>query len=121
VPPSPKSEVPPSVEPAAARVRAFADWLASDEYLSGHSNVFTFDLFDLLADPATNMLRPEYQADKYDAHPNETANRAVGLLFVSFIDRAVETYVAMSPTPAATPTTYTAPGKKEAGRFARPL
>ncbi len=47
-------------------------------------------MFDLLADPATNMLRAEYQTDEYDAHPNELANQAVGPLFVSFIDRTRE-------------------------------
>lgn len=97
----PPPEIPFDTDPeAAARARALADWLTSDEYLSGHPNVFTFDLFDLLADPTTNTLRPGYQTDEHDAHPNELANRAVGPLFVSFIDRAVETYVAISPTPA---------------------
>ena len=81
---------------AAARARAFADWLTSGEYLSGHPNVFAFDLFDLLADPDTNMLRSKYLTDEYDAHPNEIADQAAGPLFVSFIDRAVETYVATS-------------------------
>jgi hypothetical protein len=99
---TPPPEIPFDTDPeVAARARAFADWLTSDEYLSGHPNVFTFDLFDLLADPTTNTLRPGYQTDEHDAHPNELANRAVGPLFVSFIDRAVETYVAMSPTPIA--------------------
>ncbi len=81
---------------SAARARAFADWLTSDEYLSGHPNVLAFDLFDLLADPDTNMLRSEYQSDEYDAHPNEIADQAVGPLFVSFVDQAIKTYVATS-------------------------
>ena len=89
---TPPPEIPFDTDPeAAARARAFADWLTSDEYLSGHPNVFTFDLFDLLADPTTNTLRPGYQTDEHDAHPNEPANRATGPLFVSFIDRAVKT------------------------------
>jgi hypothetical protein len=79
---------------AAARARAFADWLASDEYLNGHPNVFTFDFFDLLADPSTNTLRADYQTDENDAHPNELANRTVGPLFADFIDQAVRTYTA---------------------------
>jgi hypothetical protein len=77
---------------AAARARAFANWLASDEYLSGHPNVFTFDLFDLLADPSTNMLRVDYQVDEYNAHPNELANQTIGPLFADFTDQAVRTY-----------------------------
>jgi len=78
----------------AARARAFTNWLASDEYLSGHSNVFTFNFFDLLADPSTNMLRPEYQTAEDDAHPNELANQTIAPLFVDFIDQAVRTYIA---------------------------
>jgi hypothetical protein len=79
---------------AAARARAFANWLASDEYLGGHPNVFTFDLFDLLADPSINVLRADYQADKYDAHPNELANQTIGPLFADFIDQAARSYTA---------------------------
>jgi hypothetical protein len=79
---------------AAARARAFSNWLASDEYLSGHPNVFTFNLFDLLADPSTNVLRTDYQTDEYDAHPNELANRTIGPLFADFIDQAIRTYSA---------------------------
>jgi hypothetical protein len=63
---------PPPLNPAetdpetAARARAFADWLTSDDFLAGHPNLSTFDLFDLLAedDPAVpdfNMLRAEYR------------------------------------------------------------
>ena len=76
----------------AARARAFADWLGSDEYLSGHPNVFTFDFFDSLADPSENTLRADYRADEEDAHPNELANRTIGPLFASFIDEAVSSY-----------------------------
>jgi hypothetical protein len=76
---------------AAARAGTFADWLASDEYLSGHPNVFTFDFFDLLADPSTNMLRDNYQTGG-DAHPNELANETIGPLFADFIDQSVTTY-----------------------------
>ena len=79
---------------AAARARAFANWLTSDEYLNGHPNVFTFDFFDLLADPSTNTLRTDYQTDEYDAHPNELANRTIGPLFADFIDQAIRTYSA---------------------------
>jgi hypothetical protein len=78
----------------AARARAFTHWLASDEYLSGHPNVFTFNFFDLLADPSDNMLRAEYRTDEYDAHPNELANQTIGPLFADFIDQAVRTYSA---------------------------
>ena len=86
-------EIPNDTDPqAASRARAFTNWLASDEYTGGHSNLFTFNFFDLLADPSTNMLRPEYRTDEYDAHPNEAANRAIGPLFADFIDRAVNVH-----------------------------
>ena len=81
---------------AAARARAFANWLASDEYLNGHPNVFAFNFFDLLADPSTNTLRADYQADEQDAHPNELANRTIGPLFADFIDQAIRIYAARS-------------------------
>ena len=88
-------EIPNDTDPqAAARARAFSNWLASDEYLSGHPNVFTFDFFDLLADPSDNMLRAEYRVDEWDAHPNELANQPIGPLFADFIDQAVRTYTA---------------------------
>ena len=77
---------------AAARARAFADWLGSDEYLSGHPNVFTLNFFDLLADPSNNMLRAEYRRDEYDTHPNDLAKQIIGPIFAYFIDRAVRTY-----------------------------
>jgi hypothetical protein len=80
----------------AARARAIANWLKSDEYLVGHSNVFVFDFFDLLADPGTNMLSAEYQPspDESDSHPNRQANEIIGPLFVEFVDQAVKTYQA---------------------------
>jgi hypothetical protein len=77
---------------AAARARAFADWLTSDEYLGGHPNVFTFDFFDLLADPSTDTLRVDYQTDEHDAHPNKLADQAIGPLFADFINQSVGTY-----------------------------
>lgn len=93
---------PPPLNPAetdpetAARARAFADWLASDDFLAGHPNVFTFDLFGLLAedDPAApdrNMLRAEYREGS-DSHPNQKANEAIGPQFADFIVDAVQTY-----------------------------
>jgi len=100
---------PPPLNPAstdaeaAARARAFAVWLASDEFLDGHPNVFTFDFFDLLAegDPAApdfNMLREEHR-EGTDSHPNEHANRAIGPLFADFIVEVVGTYRAKSDAP----------------------
>ncbi len=93
---------PPPLNPAstdaeaAARARAFADWLRSADFLAGHPNVFTFDLFDLLAesDPAAtdrHMLRAEYR-DGTDSHPNTLANEKVGPLFADFIVKSVQDY-----------------------------
>ena len=95
-------QVPAESDPQeGARARAFADWLASDEFLTGHPNLFTFDFFGHLAG-ADDFLRPEYRGDEYDAHPNEQANRAIGPLFVDFIDQAISSY--KSGTPRPTPT-----------------
>jgi len=90
---TPPPEIPNDTDSAAAaRARAWASWLASDEYLSGHPNVFTFNFFNLLADPSDNMLRAEYRTDEWDAHPNELANQTIGPLFADFVDQAVTTY-----------------------------
>jgi MYXO-CTERM domain-containing protein len=88
----------------ARRARALADWLRSDEFLSGHPNVVTFDFFGLLAG-ADDFLRPEYRNDDYDAHPNARANREIGPQFVAFIDEAIRSYLGDGPPPrpAATP------------------
>ena len=91
---------PPPLNPAAttpeaaARARAFADWLTSDAYLAGHPNVAAFDFFDALAEddpaaPDANMLRAAYR-DGEDSHPNAAANAAVGPMFVAAIEAAVE-------------------------------
>ena len=104
---------PPPLNPAAtdaetaARARAFANWLKSDEFLAGHPNVFTFDFFDLLAEgdpsaPDFNMLRAEYREGE-DSHPNELANQTVGPLFADFIVEAVQTYRARLAGGGGTP------------------
>lgn len=83
----------------AARARALAEWLASDEFLAGHPNVFTFNFFGCLAGP-DGFLRPEYRPDdEYDAHPNERANREIGPLFVAFVDQAIQSYLGAGPRP----------------------
>jgi len=95
---------PPPLNPAAtdaeaaARARAFADWLKSEEFLDGHPNVFTFDFFDMLAEgdasaPDFNMLRASYR-EGADSHPNQLANETIGPLFVDFIVGAAQEYQA---------------------------
>jgi hypothetical protein len=81
---------------AAARARAFADWLTSPEYLDGHPNVYAFDFFDQLAedDPAAqdyNMLRASYR-DGEDSHPNQAANETVGPIFAKAVIAAARDY-----------------------------
>lgn len=96
---------PPPLDPVhtdmeiAGRARIFANWLKSDEFLGGHPNIFTFDLFDLLAEgvpaaPDHNMLREEYQREGEDPHPNQAANETIGPLFVDFVIDAIQTYQA---------------------------
>ena len=99
-------EVPANSSPdAAARARAFTNWLQSDEYLAGHANVFVFDFFGVLAGN-DDFLRPEYRMDEYDAHPNQRANSDIGPLFVEFLDTSIRSYGGVMPRPPveATPT-----------------
>ena len=81
---------------AATRARLFSTWLTSDDYLAGHVNVVTFDLFDYLAvadsgAPESNMLRPDYRTGG-DSHPNRVANKTLGPIFVDFIIDAAQAY-----------------------------
>ncbi len=76
----------------AVRAREFSHWLTSQDFLMGLPNATTFDLFDLLAEPASspshpNTLRAEYRSGRlgYDAHPNEAANKAIAPIFVNAI------------------------------------
>lgn len=80
----------------AARARTFANWLKSDEYLSGHPNIVTFDLFGYLAEddptaPDYNMLRADYREGE-DSHPTRAANEVVGPLFADFIANVAQSY-----------------------------
>ena len=77
----------------AANARAFANWLKSSEYLSGHSNIVCFDLFDYLAG-SDNMLKYEYEGshDDGDSHPNNLANQTVGPIFANFLINSAENY-----------------------------
>ncbi len=79
----------------ADRARAFANWLAGDEYLAGHENLAYFDIFDLWAHPddgsdQRNMLRSDYvrSATNQDSHPNSLANQVVGPIFAEFLTGA---------------------------------
>jgi hypothetical protein len=103
-------ELPADSSPdAAARARSFANWLSSDEYLSGHPNVFVFDFFGQLGG-GDNFLKPEYRTDESDAHPNELANRTIGPVFVSFLDEAIRSYGGGAPRPAAQASPTPEPG-----------
>jgi hypothetical protein len=78
----------------AARARIFANWLKSDEFLQGHPNIVTFDLFDRLAEgnarsPDFNMLRRDYR-EGADSHPTRIANETIGPEFVAFVIDAIE-------------------------------
>jgi hypothetical protein len=81
----------------AANARAFANWLTSSEYTSGHPNVFPFNFFGLLAD-SSNMLRPEYRPSYVDSHPNERAGREIGPVLVNFVINAIQSYRASGGT-----------------------
>ncbi len=88
---------PAETNPAeAARARIFAQWLNSEEFLSGHLNVFTFDLFGNLAEDnpsATdyNMLRQAYRNGD-DSHPNQKANEVIGPVLVNYVIDMIRQY-----------------------------
>lgn len=74
----------------ALRARKLANFLKSQDFLKGASNVSTFDWFNLLAvsDKASsyyNMLKPEYSPEGDDSHPNYTANFNTSPEFVKFV------------------------------------
>jgi len=83
----------------AANARAFADWLCSDAYLSGHPNVRCFNLFDYLAkqndgSATANMLRYEYEESHSDSdsHPNMFGNQTVGPVLAECLCNAAQGY-----------------------------
>ena len=95
----PPLNLPQTDAEAAARARAFSNWLTSAEYLSGHPNMFNFDLFDALTEdgpiaPDRNMLREVYR-DGTDSHPDAMANEIVGPGFVDLVISAIRTYRAV--------------------------
>jgi hypothetical protein len=101
-PPLHPAETKPEI---AARARIFADWLTSDEYLVGHPNIAAYDLFDQLAEDQpgavdTNMLKVDYRQG-IDSHPSDAANQAIASDFVGFVVDAIESYRAISGSPAS--------------------
>jgi hypothetical protein len=90
---------------AAACARQFANWLKSAEYLSGHTNIVCFDLFDYLAN-SQNVLRYEYEGSHSDtdSHPNTLANQTVGPILANFLMASALAYGGGSdPTPPPAP------------------
>jgi hypothetical protein len=93
---------------SAANARTFANWLKSSEYLTGHTNVVCFDLFNYLAG-SDNFLKYEYEpshATGEDSHPNALANQTVGPIFAQFL---IDSALAYSASPSPTPPTPTQP------------
>jgi len=83
----------------ANNARAFANWLKSPTYLSGHPNIVCFDLFDHLAkaddgSAAANRLQYAYEGShsSNDSHPNATANGIVGPQFATFLCEQAAAY-----------------------------
>lgn len=82
---TPPPLVPNETDPAnAARARAWAEYLTSDEFHGGRRNLVVFDFFSLLADE-NGVLRQEYRGDEWDSHPNRLANEAIGPRLVDFV------------------------------------
>ena len=89
--------IPRETNPAqAARARALADWIMSDDFKQGRANLVTFDLFDQLAEdnptaPDANMLRAAYRTD-VDSHPTEMANQTIAPTLVEFVTQSIERF-----------------------------
>ncbi len=83
----------------AGRAQRWAEYLTSDDYLTGHPNVVVFDFFSLLADEH-GFLRADYRADEWDSHPNDIANAAIGPILVEFVDQAFRDFVPGEPSTA---------------------
>ena len=94
----------------ATNARLFANWLKSQEYLGGHTNVVCFDLFGYLAG-SDDMLKYEYEGshEDSDSHPNATANQTVGPAFANFLINSALNYNSTTNTPTPTPTGLGAP------------
>lgn len=78
---------------AAARARDWSDWLAGD-FITNYTtqdNVASFNLFDFLADPASDAHNANYQREEYlnsdgsDSHPNNTAYSAAADAIAGFL------------------------------------
>ena len=83
----------------AKRAREFSLWLASEEFLMGLPNVATFDLFNLLAEPANsrrdpNTLRAEYRSGRLllDSHPNRLSNETIAPAFVDALWQSMRSF-----------------------------
>ncbi len=103
------------------RARQFANWLKSGEYLSGHTNVVCFDLFNHLADD-DNVLKYEYEGSHTgsDSHPNELANQTVGPLFANFLIASALGYVPTNAPAAPTSVAIRANGATDRVAVAYP-
>lgn len=84
----------------ARRARRFATWMTSPEFRGDASNIVTFDLFNMLAEPETagtraNTLRAGFRSGKrgvigLDSHPNTKAARLFAPRFVDFVWHSVQ-------------------------------
>ncbi len=88
----------------AAFARQFANWLKSNTFLGGRTNVVCWDLFDALAG-SDNFLKYAYEGShaSTDSHPNNLANQTVGPLLANALVSAADAY-----QPGSTPTAPTA-------------
>lgn len=89
----------------AAFARQFADWLKSNTFLGGRTNIVCFDLFDALAG-SDNVLKYTYEGShtSTDSHPNTLANQTVGPLLANALVSAADAYQSGSAPAAPTAT-----------------
>lgn len=74
----------------AKRAKKLVEWLNSDEFIKGTTNMHIFDFYKLLADD-NGMLRGEYQRLlPWDSHPNQKANLEVSPMFAQYLVKLSE-------------------------------
>ena len=84
--------VPGQTDPGQSeRARSFANWVKGD-FLTRYksetnlSNMFVFDLFDILADQS-GCLRTDYRRSDSDSHPNATGLKEATNQFIDFLHK----------------------------------
>lgn len=69
----------------AHNAQELVGWLNSDGYKKQVSNLFIFDLFNLLADPSGYLKTNYNRLIPLDSHPNYEANKTISPIFAKYL------------------------------------